>query len=175
MSRRTKLLILAIFLVLMAIPAVHFYFHWRPENPLRFQLVKAGSSSPLNPHDQRVPVIVRNSSATPIHLQFAFITTNKSEQVGVIEPRVWFGSNTNNEVVPPYGTLEMYGPAMNWSADALSLGDLHVVYSWDSNLRYWAKSLYGDLRYRSSQWLSLELPYRSPEFDTAPLEIETGK
>ncbi|QIF01950.1 hypothetical protein [Roseimicrobium sp. ORNL1] len=175
MSRRTKLIITTLFLVLLAIPAVHFYFHWRPENPLRFQIGNAGAGFPLNPHDLRVPVIVRNSSATPIHLQFAIIATKKKEQVGAILPPVWLGSKTYDEVVPPYGTLEMYCSERNFIADARAPGYLQVAYIWDSNLRYRAKSLYGDLGYRISQWLSLDLPYISPESDTAPLEIDTGK
>ncbi|QIF01988.1 hypothetical protein [Roseimicrobium sp. ORNL1] len=74
MSRRTKLLITALFLVLLGILAVYLFQSWKPENPLRFQVVSVTSPTPATGrqyHPYLLEFTVTNTSRVPMTLHFA--------------------------------------------------------------------------------------------------------
>ena len=76
MSRRTKLIILALFLALLSIPGIYIALSWNPPNPFEFSYVGRGAPVMHN-FDPRygeevlcVPFLfeVRNTRPYPIHL-----------------------------------------------------------------------------------------------------------
>ena len=68
MSRRTKLIILALFLVLLAIPTAYLALTWSPDNPLRFRLVsqKISVDDPFKHLSMQVEV--QNTESVAIYL-----------------------------------------------------------------------------------------------------------
>ncbi|RBP36943.1 hypothetical protein DES53_11584 [Roseimicrobium gellanilyticum] len=70
MSRRTKLLILGVFLVLLSIPVIHLARTWEVEYPLRFRLVEERARPPGDLEREFI-VEVRNRSATRVVLSTA--------------------------------------------------------------------------------------------------------
>jgi hypothetical protein len=69
MSRRTKLILLATFLVLLCIPATYLSFTWRPENPLRVRLISQEMPAKQDPFSySAMEIEVENTSSVPIQL-----------------------------------------------------------------------------------------------------------
>ncbi|MEZ0277254.1 MAG: hypothetical protein ACAH88_20245 [Roseimicrobium sp.] len=110
MSRRTKLIILAIFLVLLAIPAAYVICTWHPENPLRFHPVEQVEIEPLGVAKDRVfAVSVENTSHAPVRLVLAFPSWRSRihegrEDLGVIRPSYQehdFRSDKEYLLIPP--------------------------------------------------------------------------
>jgi hypothetical protein len=67
-SRRAKLLITALFLVLLGIPLVYVISHWHPEDPLRFRLVgsRVEQPDPFGPKFRVLTIEVENTSGITI-------------------------------------------------------------------------------------------------------------
>jgi hypothetical protein len=96
MSRRTKLIITALFLVLLAIPVWHVASNWNPPNPLRFRLV---SREKDGNHSERVVIEAINTSTAPRYIQSAVLKR-------VQEPYPPFlGALEFGTVIPAGGTL----------------------------------------------------------------------
>ena len=68
MSRRTKLIIFAVFLVLLAVPAAHVARIWSVHEPLRFRLVS-----------QSGPVMVTTPSGDEEELRYEIEATNVTD------------------------------------------------------------------------------------------------
>lgn len=68
MSRRTKLIITALFLVLVSIPVVYVVLTWSPAEPLRFRVV--GDRTVETPRDGRtrrvLEIEIENTSMVPV-------------------------------------------------------------------------------------------------------------
>jgi hypothetical protein len=175
MSRRTKLLITALFLVLLMVPTVYVWAYWHPANPLRFQIGKAEPEYPDDPLSfLKARVLVTNTSGTPIHLQSA-VLDDGNQELGSVEPQMWPRSKDYNEVIPAHGTLELTS-SLYWSASQeSSIPSLQVYYYWDSSLKYRATRWCYHLRNRSPEFLQRRFPYINSYEDTIPLEGEWRK
>jgi hypothetical protein len=70
MSRRAKLLITALLLVLLAIPIGHGFYLWRLPDPLRFRVVAHHKQIESSPDDilHRLVIEVRNTRAVPVYI-----------------------------------------------------------------------------------------------------------
>jgi hypothetical protein len=67
MSRRTKLIITALFLLLLSIPVAYVALTWTTPNPLRFHVIRY--QGPLNPDALgKMDVRVENTGDLPVHL-----------------------------------------------------------------------------------------------------------
>jgi hypothetical protein len=108
MSRRTKLLITALFLVLLAIPAAYVAVTWRTPNPLRFHIVAyhEPSSPEAWPEYGKLDLMVENTSNLPVHFFIpAFgrrdFSPGATELRGIISPVTM----TTSLLVPPRSTM----------------------------------------------------------------------
>ncbi|QIF01957.1 hypothetical protein [Roseimicrobium sp. ORNL1] len=96
MSRRTKLILLGIFLVLLAIPVWHVASNWNSPNPLRFRLV---SREKDGKYSERVVIEARNTSTSARCIQSVVLQRVQEPYppfLGVIEL---------GPVIPAGGTL----------------------------------------------------------------------
>ncbi|MEZ0275646.1 MAG: hypothetical protein ACAH88_12140 [Roseimicrobium sp.] len=81
MSRRTKLIITALFLVLLGIPAAYVAITWHPANPLRFHLVEQKEIERMGVAGDGIFVItVMNTSNVPIRLGLAHLSWRRRSQ-----------------------------------------------------------------------------------------------
>lgn len=93
MSRRAKLLITALFLMLLmllAIPVVYTVLTWRPENPLRFHVVGERIEQ-VPPYEEKIRVLtleVENTAPTSIVLGYGYVelagVRNKPRILGML-------------------------------------------------------------------------------------------
>jgi hypothetical protein len=71
MSRRTKLLITALFLVLLAIPTVYITFTWNPQEPWRARIVEVQDEQ--GGEKKKLVIEVENISSVPLCIYIAVV------------------------------------------------------------------------------------------------------
>jgi hypothetical protein len=82
MSRRTKLAILALFLVLLAVPMAYIALTWNPDAALRFRVeYLAPPSEESASADRKLRVSIENTSPAPIHFYGAGMTGESTQAV----------------------------------------------------------------------------------------------
>jgi hypothetical protein len=90
MSRRAKLWILGIFLLLLTGPVIYLALSWSPENPLRFRVVESQTTgaSPAST-DEAMLIEVENTTSFPLLLFFGEIVQEdaRTKRLGLIRPR----------------------------------------------------------------------------------------
>jgi hypothetical protein len=149
MSRRTKIIIATFFLVLLAIPAVYTVLTWRPENPLRFRIVKdQGLQKPYMPGRgpvQTFVVEVKNASSVPVELFGAFLHQQTSvarssrDMIGemyaepLLLPHLIPSEDYGTGSIPPGGTVYLLANVAQ-SMD-IRLGEVQVSYTWVSRTK----------------------------------------
>jgi hypothetical protein len=183
MSRRTKLITTALFLVLLAIPAAYVAFTWSPENPLRIRITSAGGNAPLTiqPLGYYVlPVEVKNTSSTPVNLVslspslvLPFGTPLGDSAVEL--PFLLSELRRSGIVIPPHSTvpasLRILGKDL---AQAERTGCLWARYVWISGTK--AEAI------KFTEWISFippvswydPVPHPRPDYDDTPVEISKG-
>jgi hypothetical protein len=146
MSRRTKFIILGIFLVLLAIPAVYAVLTWQPENPLHFRIVKdQGPQEAFLPRSglaQAFVVEVRNASSVPVELfgmllyQQTSAAKSSRAMIGeighesLLPPGFTSSGSYDLEPIPPGGTA--YYMAQVAEGMDIRHGKVEVFYTWVS-------------------------------------------
>ena len=162
MSRRTKLILLGIFLLLLAIPIWHVGSNWAPANPLRFRLISRERLPALEwekkeeegYHMEGLEIEVRNTSTSPRSLEIA--------QVQWCQGKTDAAAETFSDLVDPFAPVPVIPPGGTWrgicrlnlpetgSATANSdPGDVRIPYTHASTFRKrvfkwytWCESLY---------------------------------
>jgi hypothetical protein len=107
MSRRIKLTITAIFLVLLAIPVTYIALTWHPPNPLRFiileERVEKHQPGDVNYHWMRMEL--QNTSDVTVVFWYGIFLPKQGYGAGMPHPfqkvGVWEGKSV---VIPPRGT-----------------------------------------------------------------------
>ncbi|RBP36961.1 hypothetical protein DES53_115102 [Roseimicrobium gellanilyticum] len=181
MSRRTKLIIAAIFLALLGIPAIHIVHVWHPENPLRFQMVEEvpwmWSDPPVATHFKTIFVKVTNISETPIYMASATLMRMQSAlgqrpDIGSInlmrppEMERTFGAYDSLRV-PPHGSLYAMGYVPPEEVPALREKEttgITMAYIWCAYPRLHLR--------KACEWLRIRLP---EAFDPVIPEVEFGR
>jgi hypothetical protein len=176
MSRRTKLLITALFLVLLAIPAVYVIATWSVEHPLRFrcisalpeEMVQRSSSLPPQP---MVPFIfeVRNTKSYPVHFHGVSVRAYnpKSPMPGKYDPMdyrmrdvrdksIWAAPMVYLGVIPAHGTTCFEILVSPDRAAKFESGEIKLAYHWASRPRKLAWDVHN--------WVVRRLP-RKDQFD----------
>jgi hypothetical protein len=154
MSRRTKFLITALFLVLLAIPVAYVAYTWEPANPLRVRVLRIDTPSVHSgePSHRMVHLEMRNSSsAATIRLGYAgvfhksgnaFIVTSLDEFIVSPEELVEFGgallasSHKKEVVIPPQGSFLVRAHLPLSEAETGPLEDCTVAYGYSSTTRF---------------------------------------
>jgi hypothetical protein len=192
MSRRAKLLITALFLMLLAIPAAYITLTWRPANPLRFRQLDekvenyASFFAPGDPAGQvshgNMLMEVRNTSLVTVRFMGAWFTAESSEGKGTFfaddewsEPRV----SLDEYYIPPGGSIQI-----ELSGSALTAEDLKLlqagmlpsrkgtmVYQWGSHVHVFASSACYWLRKQLPESLRELMPEMDPFQDVIDVDI----
>ena len=177
MSRRTKLLITTIFLVLLAIPVVYIVLTWSPPNPLRFSVVDFHGPPQADVLRMGTPAVsvnlaVENTSSSPVHLYTAVISKpgSRPDSRDLKDASIWLW-NGKAPVIRPGGTLYCSMAVREGRYEDVTRGNLEIHYDWISDIR----SKMGD----ACRWLGERAPWKLQSFifrhaacdnDVIPLE-----
>ncbi|QIF01953.1 hypothetical protein [Roseimicrobium sp. ORNL1] len=183
MSRRTKLLITLLFLVLLAIPAVYVALTWSPVNPLRIRIAPAAGRAPLpiEPLGYYVlPIEVENTSSTTVHLMHVSpsISPPSSTSRGDSAVELPFLLNhirSFSIVIPPHSTVPAHLTIYRKDLAIAELnGSLWAKYGWVSirkatTMRFmeWIGS------FPPGSWCE-PVPHPRPDYDSVPVEFPKG-
>ncbi|RBP36976.1 hypothetical protein DES53_115117 [Roseimicrobium gellanilyticum] len=161
MSPRTKRIILAIFLVLLAIPVVYLALTWHPRNPWRIRQVTAQVDSMRGV--QVLEIELENTSSVPLHIYAAMLERTAAAGAhgprGVIlapqgQPLRLTGVGVLGQYpmrAPSHGVLRFEVPVRDAAKD-LASDELCVGCVWASNTKHYALMVCG--------WLEEKLPLR---------------
>ncbi|QIF01966.1 hypothetical protein [Roseimicrobium sp. ORNL1] len=162
MSRRTKLIITALFLVLLAIPVVYAVLTWRPQNPLRFRQL---GESVLRDETGKVYysrklLEVRNISVAPVLCLSGTYSWESPEGEGTFFASWSLGGSTIEErFIPPGGAIQIELDPPNLmpaeyskhrQAGEQRSGEGRVHYRWGSRVQASTSS--------ACLWISEKLP-----------------
>lgn len=178
MSRRTKLIITALFLVLLGIPSIYIPITWRPETPLRIHLVDIHEQNEIKegqPH-RSVEIEVENTSMVPIHLGSITIhretgTEHPDLPIGVVELASASTYPTRDidghPIIPAHGRWRGKVLVPQYWLSELSDKETFLQISWMSRTRYRIMDIYWSL--------AKHLPVPPPAYDVDrfPLEDST--
>jgi hypothetical protein len=141
MSRRTKLLITALFLVLLAIPVWHLVDTWHPPSPLRFRHV----GERLDEKEHVLAMEVQNTShATVMFLVGSFYENDDSRIEEPAFTSAWGRKLDEAVFIPPGGSVEILFHGLSDLSDLsprtkmdLQAGTWlprqgHFIYGWSS-------------------------------------------
>ncbi|MEZ0275295.1 MAG: hypothetical protein ACAH88_10355 [Roseimicrobium sp.] len=185
MSRRTKLIITAIFLVLLGIPLAHVFWSWRPENPLCFSIVaQTLPSFGHGPFRERVLVVeVRNTSHVPVYLSdaklLAFNPSRGRRHVFVELEKFLLGPGSTSAYDPFKPRLAPIPPG------GIRRTEVHVPDDAASQFHHTAPTIdyvyFSETKHTAfdlSRWLMEKVPLRfarhvpKPRTDTATIPLE---
>jgi hypothetical protein len=156
-SRRAKLLITALFLVLLAVPVVYACLFWSIEHPLRFrcvtvlpeEMVQRHSSHPPEP---RIPFIfeVRNTKPYPVYFPGMSVRAHdpdsrlpgRDKPVGYLPRSVrdkssWAAPSLYGQYLPAHGVTRFEALIRSEDAVELETGNIQIASYWASAPRKW--------------------------------------
>lgn len=144
MSRRTKLLIIGLFLVPLGIIVAHGILTWRPENPLRFRVVTIqGAPARFAEYTTQLGVHVENSSSATIYLKSAHILSRDGSDWGKghhgfsewAGEGVRVGEELEFISIPPHSSIRANLFVTEDRMEDAKAGRLSVRYFWISSTR----------------------------------------
>lgn len=137
MSRRTKLWIAAVFVLLMSGPIIYLSLAWSPENPLRFRVVDPQAAS------QDAVFEVENTTSFPMVLRGAELgrqdlrTMNLGDvRTRTQDPSLLNADGTSIELKGGQRIRVVANMSEAWHRDATEHG-AKVEYYWCSAAEYW--------------------------------------
>ncbi|RBP36969.1 hypothetical protein DES53_115110 [Roseimicrobium gellanilyticum] len=161
MSRRAKLIILAIFLVLLAIPAAYVALTWSPGNPLRFRLEPDTSQK----DGGTFIIAIENTSATTV--EFLYLWSSFTGDLSPDSSGFRQMSSPMFASIPPRSTHRTSLRVTRAELDAYA-GRHWVEYMWRSWVNAQAVQAVSWLREHSPASLHSYLPYPSSNINMAP-------
>ncbi|QIF01970.1 hypothetical protein [Roseimicrobium sp. ORNL1] len=177
MSRRVKLIITALFLVLLAIPTVYVILTWSPPNPLRFRLV--GYEDPSRKGQFRdsgkLNMIVENTSSVPVYVVWATMKRAGNPD-SVADPfsqlrEVYGPDDSDSMIIPPHTSLPCFCPVLQDEYPASAFENIELFYGWMSANRVKASQARIWLFLRVPEFVRPCIPINWPthDQDTTPL------
>ncbi|QIF01987.1 hypothetical protein [Roseimicrobium sp. ORNL1] len=190
MSRRTKLLITTLFLVLLAMPMAYVVLAWHPQNPLRFRQLDEKATYYAFPspgglvekeYHSRMMMEVRNTSAATVLFISGHFIGDSSEGKEAFRAQ-WFAPPGHIEAhpIPPGGAIqvEFHSATVLATADLnllqagkLRLRDGVMRYQWGSHVQASTSGACIWLRERLPESLADHLPHMLPFEDTIDMDL----
>ncbi|RBP36956.1 hypothetical protein DES53_11597 [Roseimicrobium gellanilyticum] len=147
MSRRTKVLITALFLALLSVPIVYAIVAWSPERPLRFRVIPDDGRYREYRYDNSMRVYdveVVNTSAAAIHLDGGSIHV-KNAVGGLMPGSLGYLDRASGTKlasgqyvalsVPAHSTVRGHACVHENFAPLFTSGRAVIKYTWVSNVR----------------------------------------
>lgn len=184
MSRRTKLLFLAVFLVLLAIPAAYVALTWHPAFPLRFHLESIDEKLVEDdPRYRSLRIRVENASSIPIQFHGGSLLTNFPTDVfsgpeGFLMPCQYSYSHNNiwwsdeSLIIPAHGTLHIRGAIGSKVRTIPQGGEISIQCRWETSTHARAARAVNWIRDSNPQWGTGRLPRIDHHRTTVPLELK---
>jgi hypothetical protein len=183
MSRRTKLIILVVFLALLGIPVAYVALTWSPNNLLRFVLVEPPTTiiDPDGNSRRLLKIRVENTGTLPIPVDSASVCSacwgNMPTGVysGIDLGFEYIGRASQPVTIRPGGAVQ--GETQLLELDlgdtpedrAATMRSLHIHYHWASNTKRKIAKLVGAAKDLLPDGLRHYLPYPEWNLDRAPL------
>jgi hypothetical protein len=186
MSRRTKLIILAVFLVLLAIPTIYIALTWHPAFPLRF-VVESIDPEPMKGSSYRhLHVRVENTGPVPVHFYGGFMyaiygpVSNPENPSGGLSPQediagAPWANMDEGLIMPAYGNLHIRGAIR---ADLVNLpegGEFLVQCTWQTATHARVGRALAWAREHSPWWIGDSIPHDSLLEAVAPVEFQSRR
>jgi hypothetical protein len=141
MSRRTKVILLAIFVVLLGLPTIYVALTWHPPNPLRFRLLAVYPDGTLSGGEKLLRIRIENTSIAPVQFDCAAIDPRSDSLTGgsgSLDPQVQFDGKKLHMLSPPTipsaGAIELNAILDGDLVDEAEQGSLSIQYHWRSQL-----------------------------------------
>jgi hypothetical protein len=167
MSRRTKLIIVALFLVLLGIPVWHVGRNWNPPSPLRFRLVSQQSMQDESGFQwEELEIEVLNTSTAPRRIEFISLRHDGFPSDPFANSILKYGT-----VIPAGGTRHGFIGQGLWTGKSHEPPML-VDYTQASTSRHRILTWYGSL-IKLLPWPPQQQRFAVPIFSesNAPLEV----
>jgi hypothetical protein len=155
MSRRTKLWIAAVFVLLISGPIVYLALAWSPDNPLRFRVVDPHAAASADPSDrQNVVVEVENTSSFPLVFRGAELGQQdmRTMTMGEIDlltrvqdPSLLDAEGNGMELIGGQRIHVVANMSIAWHRDATKHG-ANVEYYWRSAAKNWVAMRFEEVR-----------------------------
>ncbi|RBP36940.1 hypothetical protein DES53_11581 [Roseimicrobium gellanilyticum] len=189
MSRRSKLLITALFLVLLGIPIGYVLYGWNVPEPLRFRVVahEVEPEVPVPETTHHLRIEVQNTSSVPVYLASGVLFHDKTA-AAMYRPWMQLTSLDSEDgllpefdgirepvYIPAHGTWRGRARGRRPNADVVDLSQLTMRYQYASPPRleilhrYWSACLY--LSDSIKQRFDVEFYQRA----TAPVELSAAQ
>ncbi|QIF04573.1 hypothetical protein [Roseimicrobium sp. ORNL1] len=177
MSRRTKLWIVAVFVLLMSGPVTYLALCWSHENPLRFRVrdpLAAAAADPTYP--QLVEIEVENTSRYPLVFLMADVGREdmRISTLGNIHlrdqpPSVLNRAATGVELKGGQRVCLIADLSTHWYREAAEHG-AKVKYHWCSAAEFWLGTRWGGWVMNYPDSIRQFVPLPEPSGDTTPLD-----
>ncbi|MEZ0276097.1 MAG: hypothetical protein ACAH88_14410 [Roseimicrobium sp.] len=177
MSRRTKLILAALFLILLAIPAVYVILTWSTPNPLRFRVVGYEEPSRVGQFRDsgKLHMIVENTSGVPVHFEWATLKKGHNA-TGTSDPfggdwSVYGLDGRNDMIIPPYSSLPCFSTVPQDEYPASAFENIELFYTWMSGTRAKASEARNWLYLHAPEFVRsyITMDWPSHDQDTTPL------
>ncbi|RBP36990.1 hypothetical protein DES53_115131 [Roseimicrobium gellanilyticum] len=182
MSRRTKFIIAAIFLVLLAVPAVYLTYTWQPYKPL---ILRLEHIAPMSEHDplgyRDIRISVENTSPAVIYLVAILIEVPGKEPswanpTGIVIEEYQSGGSVPTVpgamIIGPHRRVQLEGELLPEHIRAAQRGDLLGHHYWESQPRRTWSGFLTWLHKHSPPLVQNSINSLRPITDVAPLESE---
>jgi hypothetical protein len=177
MSRRTKLIIAALFLVLLAIPVGYVILTWSTPDPLRFRMVSYEdlSDGASGGYRGKLNLMVENTSSVPVHIHSAIVQKVDPHSVSASNPfSTWIVDVPDDGVllIPPHASRPCHSLGF-FGVDSISAFDhTEVFYIWMTGTRHKA--------WLTRRWLGDHVPVfvsrfissRWPAYEQTPIPLQ---
>lgn len=173
MPRRTKLIITAILLVLLVVPAVYGLLMWSPKNPLAFRILSHHITSSGPNSGLFMEMEVTNASTTTIHSLSAELQASWKSDPSDATAESAFEDGMmmwGADAVLPNETRRCTAWIGGDGMELVNLKDAEIHYNFRSWLQYQAERLLYDLNTHLPEEAGRHLPRRFESHGAAKLE-----
>ncbi|QIF01955.1 hypothetical protein [Roseimicrobium sp. ORNL1] len=179
MSRRTKLIILAVFLVLLAIPAAYVALTWSPKDPLRVRLISMDMPGEQDPFKQMtMRMELENTSTVPIFVGDVVFRARRKTGVNgdPMFQRIYLfspdGSSNWFHTIAPRSTQLFSADVTGYDQATVDMDSAEMVYLYESDTEHRINELWSRGIERVPYWITKHLPEPLSDSDQAAASIE---
>jgi hypothetical protein len=177
MSRRTKLLVTAVFLVLLAVPAVYLVLSWAPPSPLRFRVLSERVEHSGKPVKILEIEVLNTSGITPVEFEGALWGVSPGESHGEMIAFLYTDAEIDGpQYIYPHSpnrytaVLGGEGYLADPSHLDIPIRKISVDYRWASRTKSWVMKARNHLCMLLPPGVEDYIPAPTAKVEYAPLE-----
>jgi hypothetical protein len=179
MSRRTNLIIAAIFLVLLAIPVAYIALTWSPKNPFRVRLISMEMPEEQDPFKaMTMHMEVENTSSVSIHFGDAAFRARRKDgaKSAPIFQRILLYSQDDPDrwmyTIAPHSRRRFSAEVTDYDHATVDLDSAEMVYLYESHTKRRIVELLSRALEYGPDWFKEHLPEIFSDSDQSAAAIE---